>query len=212
MVDDGYGRPGEEVADTEGHLRAVDDSREADHCGGEGDDDAQLAKARPAPEAPSNQDWDRQMLTRLPYKRWCPHSVLARRNRDPDCRLPTFSNAVPLTVADDCFVWMFRDPGLLVVMVVRMYPSMATYAIPCVVKGSGSDAGHRLAAFICMCGVVITVLVCNQASSLNTYIRNALRQVKVDGEWAGAMHDHSAVECGSEQWSCRGQQKQPRTK
>ena len=174
-----------------------DHSKDADQRAGDeekiGDGGAQKPMGRPEPGTPTKDEYDRHMLTHLPYRRWCWFCVAARRRNDPHFRLPPFSRTMPLMVADYCFVRDSRDQDLLVLMVVRMYPSRATFAIPCDVKGSDEYATHRLANCVRCCGVVRMSYMCDQECSLNTAIVAALRKLKVDGEWAGAVPEHSAV-------------------
>ena len=69
---------------------------------------------------------------------------------------------MPLMVADCCFVRDSKNEDLLVLMVVRIYPSRATFAIPCDVKGTDEYAIHRLGNSIRCCEVARMAYMCDQ--------------------------------------------------
>ena len=100
---------------------------------------------------------------------------------------------MPLMVADYCFVRYSRDEDLLVLMVARMYPSKATFAIPCDVKGPDEYAIHRCVTFIRACGLARCVYMCDQEAAMGACLTTAFDQLKIDAEWGGAVPERSAV-------------------
>ena len=96
-------------------------------------------------------------------------------------------------VANYCFVRNARDEDLLVLIVIRIYPWLATYCIPCDVKGSDVYAENKLSGCIRSCGVVRMAYMCDQESALNVMMQAALRLLKLDGEFAGGVPENSAV-------------------
>ena len=98
-------------------------------------EEAQRPRGRTEPGVPTPEEYRRHMLTHLPYRRWCRYCVMARMRNEAHLRLPPFNRSTPLRVAGYGFVRSKVDQDLLVLMVVKMYTSLATCAIPCDVKG-----------------------------------------------------------------------------
>ena len=69
-------------------------------------------------------------LTHLPYKRWCKFCVAARMLNAPHFTRPPFSRTSPLLVLDYAFVKHAGDDAWLTVLVGRVYPSRALFAVP----------------------------------------------------------------------------------
>ena len=102
---------------------------------------------------PTRAEYARHMLTHLPYRRWCIWCQMARRPNSPHRALPLFSRDIPLLVFDYVFE-NATDEDMVTVLVARIYPYRAIFAIQCDVKGEDPYAVTRLAVFLRNCGVV----------------------------------------------------------
>ena len=78
--------------------------------------EAQRPRGRTDPGVPTPEEYNRHMLTHLPYRRWCRYCVMARMRNEAHLRLPPFSRSTPLLVAEYGFVRSKADQDLLVLM------------------------------------------------------------------------------------------------
>ena len=78
-------------------------------------------------------------------------------------------------------------------MVGKLYPSRATVAIPCDVKGLDSYAVHRLCEFWRACGLSNFEFMCDQETSLGACIIKAMQQMELTGQHVNAIPEHSAI-------------------
>ena len=179
--------------DVEQPMRATDGVDELAGVDGDGDAAVQKPRGRPDPGVPTLEEILRHNLTHLPYRKWCRICVMARRRNDGHYRLPPFSRAKPLLVADYCFVRNSLDDDVLVLMVCRLYPSMAICAIPCDMKGVDRYSTHMLASFLRGSGVPRMVYLCDQEKSIHACIVAAAHIMKIDAHWEGAVPENSAV-------------------
>ena len=76
---------------------------------------------------------------------------------------------------------------LLTVLVAKLYPYQALFAVPCDHKGADPYATARLASFLEQSGVHQITYLCDQERALVTMTNDALRHLNVVGSWAGAI-------------------------
>ena len=103
------------------------------------------------------------------------------------------SRAVPLLVLDYCFIKHAGDERFLTVLVGRLYPARAIFAVPCSAKGADVHATRRLAAFLRAAGTSQFTFMCDQEGALKTMMAEAMEQAKAMGEYLGAVPENSAV-------------------
>ena len=116
---------------------------------------ARAEAARPLPEVkePTPEEVAKHCLTHLPYRRWCRWCVAARMLATAHWVRPAFSRSTPLLALAYCFIKHARDERCLTVLVGRLYPAIAGFAVPCSEKEADVHATRRLSAFIRACGV-----------------------------------------------------------
>ena len=90
----------------------------------------------PEIKPPTAAEEARHRLTHLPYRRWCRFCVMARMRNQGHFRLPPFSRATPLLVMDYAFLKSSDDPKFLTILVAKLYPYKAVFAVPCPAKGA----------------------------------------------------------------------------
>ena len=85
----------------------------------------QEAQALPEPRIPTKAEIAAHNVTHLPYRSWCSHCVAARRNNSGHRSVApsSSSNALPLIVADYCYIRDIKDEALATVLVAKLYPS-----------------------------------------------------------------------------------------
>ena len=117
-------RSGEEElcpADEADEERAEEDQRRAEaeeDAGMEGQEDEESEEARvvkPAhdPGAPTKAEYDRHMLTHLPYRAWCPWCVTGRgRSAQHRRQRQEGEEGVPMVAMDFCFITEASTPVL----------------------------------------------------------------------------------------------------
>ena len=71
-------------------------------------------------------------------------------------------------------------------LVARLYPYRAIFAVRYDTKGEDLYAVTRLAFFLRHCGIVRCTYMCDQESSIGTMIQAALKICGSSGKWAGA--------------------------
>ena len=147
----------------------------------------------PDVKIPTNGELARHSLTHLPYQRWCKWCVMARMPNIAHRQLPAFSRRTPLLVMDYCFIRAKDDTVLLTVLVAKLYPARAIFAVPCDTKGPDHYATYRLTSFLEHSGVHQLTYMCDQESALGTMMKECLKHMKATGEWVGAVPEHSAV-------------------
>ena len=111
----------------------------------------------------------------------------------PHRSLPPYSRNIPRSVFDYCFVKNASDEDLITILVARLYPFHAIFAVQCDVKGEDDYATTRLATFLLHSGVQRCVYMCDQESSIGTMMEAALQICGREGKWAGAVPENSAV-------------------
>ena len=113
--------------DKEGDLIDVDGDLACQPCG-----------TLPEPRVPTKAEVDRHNCTHLPYRSWCKWCVMARRpNTHHRSRLSS-RRALPLLVADYCYLRDVHDEFLAKVLIARLYPARAVVAIVCASKTLGT--------------------------------------------------------------------------
>ena len=120
---------------------------------GDGDwETIQLAQ-RPVPLAevkmPSRAEVARHNLTHLQVRNWCIWCRMARtpHTHTPHRTLPACSRAVPLLVFDYCFLRNSSEKDMITVLVARVYPYRAIFAVQSDAKGEDMHTVTRLATF-----------------------------------------------------------------
>ena len=89
----------------------------------------QEAQSLPEPHVPTKSEIAAHNVTHLPYRSWCPHCVAARRpNTGHRSSASSSTNALPLIVADYCYIRDIKDEALATVLVAELYPSQALFA------------------------------------------------------------------------------------
>ena len=115
----------------------------------DGDDVVQPATPLPAPRTPTRREVEVHNLTHLPYRNWCPHCVAARRANAQHRRSSGPSQrAIPLIVADYCFIRDNEDQDNATVLVAKIIPSNVIMATVCDTKGPDENVVARLAQFL----------------------------------------------------------------
>ena len=146
-------------------------------------------EARGLPEVcqPTAEEVAKHNLTHLPYKRWCKWCVAARMLNVPHFSKPPFSRECPLLVVDYCFIKHAGDEAWLTVLVGRVYPSRALFAVPCDHKGPDPYVTRRLAGFLRSCGMLSFTFMSDQEGAIRTMVDEAVRLTKGRSEWVGAV-------------------------
>ena len=111
----------------------------------------------------------------------------------PHLARPPFSRSVPLLVLDYCFLKHAGDDAWLTLLVGKVYPSRALFAVPCEQKGPDAYATRRLAAFLRACGLNHFTFMADQEGALRTMVDEALRLTQGRGEYVGGIPENSAV-------------------
>ena len=96
----------------------------------EGGDQALRANGLPEVCQPTASEIAQHSLTHLPYRRWCKWCVAARMTNTQHWHKPPFSRESPLLVLDYCFLKHAGNDKFLTVLVGRLYPSRAIFAVP----------------------------------------------------------------------------------
>ena len=78
-------------------------------------------------------------------------------------------------------------------LVARIYPWRAIFAVQCDVKGNDTYAVTRLAVFLRHCGVVRCCCMCDQESAIGSMMEAALKICGSSGKWAGGVPETSAA-------------------
>ena len=143
------------------------------------DDDSvvQPGQLLPEPHIPSAAQVAAHKLTHLPYRSWCEHCGRARRQNTPHRqRLPSSQRTTPLLAADYCFIRDSQDKDLCTVLVGRLYPAKALFAVVCDQKGADDYVITRLAQFIRNSGYSHIVYKSDQEPSIRTMFEEAFRR------------------------------------
>ena len=121
---------------------------------------------------------------------------------NPHDRLPPSSRDIPLMVMDYCFVKSGDDPKFLTVLVGKLYPYKAVFAVACPQKGPDQYVTRRLAGFLRQCGINKLNYMRNfdrmtwmtdQEPAIRAMFTEAMEVVKASGEYLGAVPEASAV-------------------
>ena len=152
-------------------------------------------KPKPLPEVkpPTAAEEARHRLTHLPYRRWCRFCVAARMLNTPHRKLPPFSREIPLIVFDYCFIKSQDDPKFLTVLVGKLYPFKAIFAVACPKKGPDQFVTRRFAGFLRQCCITRMTYMSDQEASIHAMVTEALEVAKASGEYLGAVPEKSAV-------------------
>ena len=178
---------------------AIPEEKETDDllCGECEDQDQLVFSRRPRPlpdvQVPSAKEYAEHCLTHLPYRRWCPFCVAARMPNVAHKKLPPFSRKVPLFVMDYCFPKKADDPNYVTVLVGKLYPYGAVFAVPCRRKGADKHVASKLAACLRQCGVSQFIYMSDQEAALQSMVKEAIETIKGHGEWVGPVPENSAV-------------------
>ena len=142
------------------------------------DEDSAIQPGMPLPEpiTPTAIQVAAHNLTHLPYRSWCSHCVRARRANSHHRSIPSSrQRTTPLLVADYCFVRDCQDKELATVLVGRLYPSKALFAVVCDQKGVDNYVVTRLAHFIRDSGHNHIVYRSDQERSIRAMFEEAFR-------------------------------------
>ena len=142
------------------------------------DEDSAIQPGMPLPEpiTPTAIQVAAHNLTHLPYRSWCSHCVRARRANSHHRSIPSSrQRTTPLLVADYCFVRDCQDKELATVLVGRLYPSKALFAVVCDQKGVDNYVVTRLAHFIRDSGHSHIVYRSDQERSIRAMFEEAFR-------------------------------------
>ena len=142
-----------------------------------------IGKGQPEPREPSPAEVNRHNLTHLPYRSWCPHCVAARRANAPH-KQGSRPRAKPLFCSDYCFVGDTRtEADNLTVLVGKLYPPKALFAVVCECKGAGDAyAVGRLCQFLRECGMKDLVYKSDQQASIIALVNEVLRRSQLPGD------------------------------
>ena len=142
-----------------------------------------IGKGQPEPREPSPAEVNRHNLTNLPYRSWCPHCVAARRANAPH-KQGSRPREKPLFCSDYCFVGDTRtEADNLTVLVGKLYPPKALFAVVCECKGAGDAyAVSRLCQFLRECGVKDLVYKSDQEASIIALVNEVLRRSQLPGD------------------------------
>ena len=100
---------------------------------------------------------------------------------------------VPLFVMDYCSPKKADDPNFTTVLVGKLYPYGAVFAVPCRRKGADKHVSARLASFLRQCGVSQFIYMSDQEAALQSMVKDAIDTIKGHGEWVGPVPETSAV-------------------
>ena len=111
----------------------------------------------------------------------------------PHWTRPPFFRVSPLLVLDYCFLKHAGNEKFLTVLVGRLYPSRAIFAVPCYQKGADDFVIRRLAAFLRASGVTNFSFMSDQEGAVRTMVDAAVTLTQGTGERVGAVPENSAV-------------------
>ena len=94
---------------------------------------------------------------------------------------PHFSRAIPLLVVDYCFLKNSSDQDLITVLVARLYPARALFAVQSDMKGNDPYTVTRLATFIKHSGIEHCVYMCDQETPIDAMMQASLSIVGKQG-------------------------------
>ena len=163
------------IAEAEdGNGEKGDNPDEEDLVCGPCDDDAQKPALIKAPTKPSAEDVATHNLTHMPYRSWCKHCVACRRGNAPHVSRLDAPRAIPLLVADYCYIRDSIDQDLTTVLVCRIYPWRISFATVVDMKGRDEIAIKRVSAFIKNVGMTHFAYRCDQEKSLLALLDEAI--------------------------------------
>ena len=76
-------------------------------CMEDEEEEGQLAKSKPNPTRPTEEEVERHNKTHIPYRSWCPHCVRGRAVNDPHRKLATRRGKVSVISMD--YMYMFES-------------------------------------------------------------------------------------------------------
>ena len=126
-------------------------------------------------------------LAHLPYRSWCPHCVRARRQCSQHrSKSASFQRKVPLLVADYAQIRDSHDEELATLLIGRIYPAKALFAVVCDQKGVDDYVITRIAQFLRDSGYRHVVYKSDQERSIRAMFAEAFRR---SGQQGGSCHN-----------------------
>ena len=111
----------------------------------------------------------------LPYRNWCRWCVMARRRNSQHRSQPNPSRrALPLMVADYCFMRDSTDEELCKTLVAKVYPAKALLATVVDSKGLSKQVIERVARFIKETGYLSFAYKSDQEGSIRAMLDAAM--------------------------------------
>ncbi len=79
------GKAGSAAVDNASSDRTADDAPAQDPAedDGQGNEEGRIIKGQKKVVSPGREEWDNHMRTHIPYRKWCPHCVRAKRKSAP---------------------------------------------------------------------------------------------------------------------------------